>query len=54
MRYFHLIAIPLVLVLAGGILIGPNPFQGATAAEINRDAPSALFDQRELMGGLGL
>ncbi len=54
MRYFHLIAIPLVLVLAGDILIGPNPVQGATAAEINRDAQSALFDQKGLMGGLGL
>jgi len=42
MRYFHLIAIPLVLVLAGGILISPNPVQAASAAEINRGAQTAL------------
>jgi lipid-binding SYLF domain-containing protein len=42
MRYFHLIAILLVIAFAAGILINPNPAMGATAAEINRDAKSAL------------
>ncbi len=45
MRYLHLIAILLVLVVlafAGGTFISPNPAMGATAAEINRDAKSAL------------
>ena len=42
MRYFRLTAILLVLVFAAGTLIGPNPAGAATAAEINRDAKSAL------------
>jgi lipid-binding SYLF domain-containing protein len=42
MRYFHLIAILLVLAFAAGTFISPNPAMGATAAEINRDAKIAL------------
>ena len=45
MRYLHLIAILLVLVVlafAGGTFISPNQSAAATAAEINRDAKSAL------------
>jgi lipid-binding SYLF domain-containing protein len=42
MRYFYLVAILLVLALAGGALITPNQSAAATAAEINRDAKSAL------------
>ena len=42
MRYFHLTAILLVLTLAVGPFISPNPARAATAAEISRDAKSAL------------
>ena len=42
MRYFHLIAILLVLAFAAGTLISPNPARAASAAEINRDAKSVL------------
>ena len=42
MRYFRLIAILLVLAFAGGALITPNQSAAASAAEINRDAKSAL------------
>ena len=42
MRYFHLTAILLALAIAAGTLISPNPASAATAAEINRDAKSAL------------
>ena len=42
MRYFRLIAILLVIAFAAGTFISPNPAMGATAAEINRDARSAL------------
>jgi lipid-binding SYLF domain-containing protein len=42
MRYFHLTAILLVLTFAAGTIISPNPAGAATAAEINRDAQSAL------------
>ena len=42
MRYFHLTAILLVLTFAAGPFISPNPARAATAAEINRDAKSAL------------
>ncbi len=43
MRYFHLIAILLVLAFAAGTLISPNPASAAaSAAEINRDVKSAL------------
>ena len=42
MRYFHLTAILLVLTFAVGPFISPNPARAATAAEINRDAKSAL------------
>jgi lipid-binding SYLF domain-containing protein len=42
MRYVHLIAILLVLSIAGGTLLGPNRAAAATAAEISRDAQSAL------------
>jgi len=42
MRYFCLTIVLLVLVLAAGILISPDPARGATAAEINRDAGNAL------------
>jgi lipid-binding SYLF domain-containing protein len=42
MRYFHLTAILLVLTFAAGPFISPNPARAATAAEINRDAQSAL------------
>jgi lipid-binding SYLF domain-containing protein len=41
-RYFHLTAILLVLTFAAGPFISPNPARAATAAEINRDAKSAL------------
>jgi lipid-binding SYLF domain-containing protein len=42
MRYFHVTAILLVLTFAAGTFISPNPARAATAAEINRDAKSAL------------
>jgi lipid-binding SYLF domain-containing protein len=42
MRTFHLIAILLVLAVTSGTFISPNPARAATAAEINRDAKSAL------------
>jgi lipid-binding SYLF domain-containing protein len=42
MRYLHLIAILLVFAFAGGALITPNQSAAASAAEINRDAKSAL------------
>jgi len=42
MRYFHLVAILLVLAFAAGALITPNQSAAASAAEINRDAKSAL------------
>ena len=42
MRYFHLIAMLLVLAFAAGPFISPNPARAASAAEINRDAKSAL------------
>jgi lipid-binding SYLF domain-containing protein len=42
MRYFYLTAILLVLTFAAGPFISPNPARAATAAEINRDAKSAL------------
>ena len=42
MRYFRLIAILSVIAFAAGIFISPNPARAASAAEINRDAKSAL------------
>jgi len=42
MRYFYLIILLLVLAFTGGIVTSPNPASAATAAEINRDAKSAL------------
>ena len=42
MRYVRLIAILLVSVFAAFTLISPNPARAASAAEINRDAKSAL------------
>jgi len=42
MRYFNGVVILLVLAIAAGTLISPNPAPAATAAEINRDAKSAL------------
>ena len=42
MRYFHLTAILLILVLGASTFISPNPARAATAAEINRNARSAL------------
>ena len=42
MRYVRLIAILLVIVFAAFTLISPNPARAASAAEINRDAKSAL------------
>jgi len=42
MRYFRLIAPLLIIALAAGVLITPNPARAATAAEINRDVKSAL------------
>ena len=42
MRYFHSTAILLILVLAAGTFISPNPARAASAAEINRNARSAL------------
>ena len=42
MRYFHLTAILLILVLAAGTFISPNPARAASAAQINRNARSAL------------
>ena len=41
-RYFHLTAVLLALVLAVGSLISPNPAGAASAAEINRDVKIAL------------
>ena len=41
-RYYRWIIILLSLAFAGGTLISPNPSEAATAAEINRDAKSAL------------
>jgi len=42
MRYFHLIAILVALAIAGGIFISPNLARAASAADISRDAQSAL------------
>ena len=42
MRYFYLAVILLALALAAGALISPNSAGAATAAQINRDAESAL------------
>jgi len=42
MRCFRLTIVLLVLAFAWGTLISPNPARAATAAEINRDAKSAL------------
>ncbi|HAR96512.1 MAG TPA: twin-arginine translocation pathway signal protein [Deltaproteobacteria bacterium] len=42
MRYYRLTIVLLVLGFAVGTLINPIPAMGATAAEINRDAKSAL------------
>jgi lipid-binding SYLF domain-containing protein len=41
-RYFHLTAILLLLALAAGSFINPNPALAASAAEINRDVKNAL------------
>ena len=41
-RYFHLTAILLGLAIAAGTLISPNPARAASAAEIDRNAKSAL------------
>ena len=41
-RYIHLTAILWALALAAGVLITPNQSAAATAAEIDRDAKSAL------------
>jgi lipid-binding SYLF domain-containing protein len=56
MRYFHLVAILLVLAFAGGALISPNPAAAASAAEINRDAKIALenlYAKSSLANALG-
>ena len=42
MRYLHWIVILLSLAFAAGTLISSNPAAAASAAEINRDAKSAL------------
>ena len=42
MRYLHLITVILVLAIAAGTVVSPNPATAATAAEINRDVKSAL------------
>jgi lipid-binding SYLF domain-containing protein len=42
MRYFHLIAVLLVLAVAGGALVSPDPAEAASAAEVSRDVESAL------------
>ena len=42
MRYFCAVSILLVLAFTAGTLISPNPARAASAAEINRDAKSAL------------
>jgi len=42
MRYYRLTIVLLVLGFAVGTLINPIPAMGASAAEINRDAKSAL------------
>ena len=42
MRYFHLMAILLILAFAAGTFISPNPAAAATASEINRNAKGAL------------
>ena len=42
MRYFCLTIVLLVLVIAAGTLVSPDPARGASAAEINRDAGNAL------------
>jgi lipid-binding SYLF domain-containing protein len=42
MRYLHLITIVLVLAIAAGTVVSPNPATAATAAEINRDVKIAL------------
>jgi lipid-binding SYLF domain-containing protein len=42
MRYFRLTIVLLVLAFAGGALITPNQSAAASAAEISRDAKSAL------------
>ena len=41
-RYFRLIIVLLVIAFAAGTFISPHPAVAATAAEINRDAKSAL------------
>jgi lipid-binding SYLF domain-containing protein len=41
-RYFHLTTVLLVLTFAAGPFVSPNPARAATAAEITRDAKSAL------------
>jgi lipid-binding SYLF domain-containing protein len=56
MRYFHLTAILLVLAFVAGTLISPIPAMGASAAEINRDAKSALeklYAKSSLANALG-
>ena len=42
MRYFCLTIVLLVLVIAAGTLVSPDPARGASAAEINRYAGNAL------------
>ena len=42
MRYFNWVVILLVLAIAAGTLISPNPAPAATAAEIDRDVKNAL------------
>ena len=42
MRYFHLIAVLLVLAFTAATFISPNPTRAASAAEINRDVKIAL------------
>ncbi len=42
MKYFHLLAILVVLAFTAGTLISPNQSSAATAAEINRDVKEAL------------
>ena len=56
MRYFHLTAILLVLAFVAFTLISPNPARAASAAEINRDAKSALeklYAKSSLANALG-
>jgi lipid-binding SYLF domain-containing protein len=42
MRYFHVIAVALVLAFAGVTLVSPNPAAAASATQINHDAALAL------------